>query len=243
MSDGSDSNKSKKGFSGFDDLVTEVSEPPQSLKRAKQAESRKQDSETAEADYTPPYGSPLETNSKGKFPENPAFRDPISKKTKYIIVGFGLTLFIGYLTVLYLENNQPVASVTANTSSSDSVPTTSSTEPTPAPAPIKPAKKSYINEDIITEEMPPIGDGRTFNNSQIAYCISEKIRVEAMHTVIDRTDNGEIQLYNNAVDDFNSRCAHYRYRRGSVEYVRGKVEVHRHELENEGKRLVTNIRR
>ncbi len=96
--------------------------------------------------------------------------------------------------------------------------------PAPAPAPEKAPEKAPAPAPIpVTpfEQKPPVGKGLTFSTAQIRYCVYEKVRVEAMRDIID--SNFQVAIFNQYVDDYNSRCSSYRYRRGSLQSVQSEL--------------------
>lgn len=98
--------------------------------------------------------------------------------------------------------------------------------PAPTPAPIPVTK-------FDPEEKPPVGSGLRFSTPQIRYCVYEKVRVEAMRDIID--SNYQVTIFNHYVDDYNSRCTNFRYRRGSLQAVQSEVSAKMSVLRREGR--------
>lgn len=91
----------------------------------------------------------------------------------------------------------------------------------------------------VREEQPPVGSGLTLSAPQIRYCVSEKIRLEGWQSGVDPRTQASIDAFNNGVDDYNSRCSQFRYKRGRLESVRDEVEPRRAELLAAGKARAT----
>ena len=84
-----------------------------------------------------------------------------------------------------------------------------------------------------TEEPPPVGNGLTLTMPQLRYCTAENIRLTAARPII-KSDN-DFDRFNALVADYNSRCAQFRYTRGSLESARFEVEASLSEIEAEGR--------
>ena len=50
------------------------------------------------------------------------------------------------------------------------------------------------------------------------------MKLDALEGVVNTNSNYEIDRFNVLVDDFNSRCAKYRYRNNDVDRVRKELE-------------------
>lgn len=88
--------------------------------------------------------------------------------------------------------------------------------------------------DTTTETMPTVGQNNVLGASEIRYCLSEKIRMDAIETAINKYSDNEINKFNAAVADYNSRCGSFRYRETTFSSVSRSVELNRSSLFNEG---------
>jgi len=263
MSDKTD----KQGFAGFEGLVSDLSEETKQSSGTKSTFTNQTKSTDNRQENRIPPKSPSNSRTKSstwyvdaagnvfdrepaqpsQAKPNPQQKDPYEDKTPksliYAVLGIGLIGFVCYQTLAYFENKRPAVSAPSAAVTTEPVSVPSQEPPVTIPKPEQPKihKKNVTKNTEINEEMPPVGDGLVFNNSQIAYCQAQKIRITAMKSVLDDTDKGDIDTFNNAIADFNSRCAHYKYRRGSLEYVRDKVEANRYNIESEGKRVITSL--
>jgi hypothetical protein len=82
------------------------------------------------------------------------------------------------------------------------------------------------------EQLPPIGPDRVLDAAQIRYCLSEDIRLEAAREVVNA--DADVNRFNSMINDFNTRCANYRYRRQVFESVQREVQSNRASLQAEG---------
>lgn len=87
----------------------------------------------------------------------------------------------------------------------------------------------------LSEERPPVGTNLVLNPAQIRYCLAEDIRLGAANEVLNNGNASDVERFNAMVLDYNSRCAYFRYRKGSLESAKSDVEVYRTALETEGR--------
>jgi len=172
--------------------------------------------------YTPSYSS--------STPYIPPHSSTISSSKIAVYWIFGV---IALIIVIFMcdESNKNKSSYTPAPEAAPSVEAPVAPAPTPAP--------SYSS---VSEEKPPIGAGNLFNRSQIRYCLSEGIRIDAMRGFIDQYSKHEVNQFNFYVNDHNGRCGSFRYRRGTLEAIRNEVENNRYVLEQEGIKKVVNMR-
>lgn len=226
------SDKPAKGFSGFGALVSDVegdvaqrsvatpraSAPTTSPQRAtvgstseaatgeRQRESRDSGSRAAPAWMQ----RPTPPTSRSSTPRN-------------IVLAFvGLVILVLLMTRDPSRNEGSTYEPTTPTA--PDVPPTSSAPPT-APS---------ANDD--GEVQPPIQSGQTLTDNEIRYCVAEHIRISALDPLIDSTSQMDIDYYNDAVRDLNSRCGSFRYRRGVLQSVTAEVETRRASIEQAGRK-------
>ena len=84
------------------------------------------------------------------------------------------------------------------------------------------------------ETEQPVGSGLAFDRSQIRYCLSENIRMDAWEGQLNQYSDTSVDAFNAAVNDYNARCSHIRYRRGELESVRSEVDSNRVALTRQG---------
>ena len=85
---------------------------------------------------------------------------------------------------------------------------------------IAPAQPSFVapaaREEQHVEVKPSVGTGQILSRNEIRYCLSEKVRMEAMGDYIDATKRVHIERFNALVGDYNARCSNYRYRQSDM---------------------------
>ncbi|MGB0865525.1 MAG: peptidoglycan-binding domain-containing protein [Granulosicoccaceae bacterium] len=91
----------------------------------------------------------------------------------------------------------------------------------------------------LAEAQPPVGRGLVLNPAQIRYCIAQGIRLSTASeqgTALSReAENKLADLY----EDYDSRCAEYRFQAGAFDQARRDVENRRLILEREGLALLS----
>ena len=80
-----------------------------------------------------------------------------------------------------------------------------------------------------------MGQGLVFSIGQIRYCLAEDIRIEGAKSVLNNYSNSEVDRFNAMVDDYNSRCANFRYRSGVLESARRDIQPYWSQLQAEGR--------
>lgn len=99
--------------------------------------------------------------------------------------------------------------------------------PAPAPAPVVSAPAVPPSKGV---EKPPVGTDRLLNSAQIRYCLTEKIRVKAIESVVSADRESEIDNFNALVGDYNSRCGQFRYRQDDLDRVQSEIQPKSAEL-------------
>ncbi len=120
-----------------------------------------------------------------------------------------------------------VAYLNSGPQSSNYAPTPASRPTTPASPPPTPSRN--------TEPMraPPIGENQALSLGEIKYCLTERIRIEGMQAIMDRSRDAHIRNFNFRVDDYNARCASYRYRQLDMTTARSEVDAMRPTLQTQ----------
>lgn len=235
--------KKSKGFAGLDSMVSEVGPAPELS-----IPSDRPEAATAARPATAPAAAEpaqtLEGSPKARSSGGPA-------------VGWGLAIGVIALLLWLAIPGKPSSSLPAAAAempartisnattydapapsaaiqSSTNVPAIAqngSGAPSPeySPAPLTVA--TYASND---ETVPPVGTGLTLDRSQIRYCLSERIRVEAWQRQLNKYSQAAVDAFNASVNDYNTRCSSYRYRSGDLESVRAQVESNRMALTQQG---------
>ena len=211
-----------KGFAGLSDLVSDVANE---VELASTPEVLTPPKPTPQPAPPPPQPQPQEPLPVQVQPAQAApSPQPSSNTQPQQSGGFGWVwaVFIGFIVIVAISSNSGTSNGNAPAAS---------TAPTSVAAPAQAVP-------VWQEEKPPVGTGRTFSSNEIRYCKSESIRVDAMQSALNERSSVEIKRFNQIVSDYNSRCADYRYRSGTLESVVAEVEKNRNRLAGEGRSRV-----
>ena len=85
------------------------------------------------------------------------------------------------------------------------------------------------------EEVPPIGENNLLSEEQIRYCLAQIIRIEATRPLLNRYRPEQVDYFNHAVADYNSRCGRYRYEGDAHDAAKGLVEENRAQVERDAR--------
>jgi len=198
MTDSGSNGKKGKGFAGLDSMVSDVSE----------------DVKTA-ANVSPPTVSPKNLPSAAPSPQAATTESRPAPAESSSSSGSGTSslgwVIAGIAVLVIWIANSGSGNKTQTPTTSSPTPTYSTPAPASAPAPV-PAS-------ISDEQKPPVGRDNVLNIPQIRWCNREKVRIEAIESVINNAYEREVVNFNTKVSDYNSRCGEFRYRRGNVEQV------------------------
>jgi uncharacterized protein len=203
--------KAKKGFAGLDSMVSDV---------AVAAELSAQPTSTGGT------ASPTTAESPQAFTGSPASSSRFSGSGKWAVVIGAIVLMVWLVISNTPSQSRPPVSYEP-TAPSPNVIAPPSTDYSPVPH----TASSYSSSE---ETVPPVGTGLTLGRSQIRYCLSERIRMEAWQGQLDRYSQTSVDAFNTSVNDYNARCSNYRYRNGDLTNVRAEVESNRTALTRQG---------
>jgi len=220
MVDMSDKSK-KKGFSGIESLATDIDNNQPTTKH---------DIESSPADVQDKSSIP----TKEPKPARPQVRPQTNtSKSSGNSDGsnYGWFWVIAFFILMGLifggDNNDKKSSSNNRSYSSPGVP--SSTKP------YSPSIQGSNQTSSLSTSKPPTGRNHTLNERQIAYCLAEKIRLDAAEGAINSNSDSDINRFNAMINDYNSRCGEYRYYQGALSRAKRDVEKHRPQLVKEGK--------
>lgn len=205
-----------KGFAGLSSLVSDVdtTPPPAAVPAATEPRDRQATSASAQREPEPaPEPTQYQTS------EEPQQSSAESSPGLWIA---GAAFVIGVIWLI------------GQTSEKSLAPPPVYSPPVESAAPHVPPPSDRQVPAGLKESMPPVGQGLVFSVPQIRYCIAEDIRVESARKVLDSISDDDMSRFNAMVDDYNSRCGNYRYRRGTLESAQRDVEQHRVQLQAEG---------
>lgn len=240
------------GFAGLDSMATDISRELESieiqaLELKDKAKAHKAASVAMEAKDTKEAGSPSPKRSRN--------RRWIWLAASTVVVGFMLSVW----GIKRDENSHPVVT--------PPVPTIEDREGVAPPGPSmsnegatfeKLAGKanaterqgqdrsdtpsSQVSSSGLLEVKPPTGSGMRFDEGQIRYCLSQKVRLDSIKEEVNKYSQLEIDNFNELVSDFNARCSSFKYRRADMSRTEQEVAERNPMLMAEGKRIVRSWR-
>ena len=231
-----------KGFAGFDALVSDVGK---GLAPRGENEHSAQTVPLPEPS-TSPTASASKVSSDSVYPNfilvDNQQKKPTNGDRSGKVWGWGLAFVVVLIWIASQSAKKEIVQPAATPQPAPKyAPPAASSRAAPDIPPSPDPKLSYAPTTYrgLVEERPPIGSGNILGASQIRYCLSEKIRVEAYQGGVNSNSESSVYAFNRFVDDYNARCSNFRYRRGLLESVRSEVEADRARLEQEGVRRVS----
>lgn len=221
--------KDKKGFGGFAGLLSDVSEE---IKAAAQEPASEQAHEVTQTTHSTSH----QTATPPRQPSPP----PLPLDTPGGKSGFdsgwawaGLVVFILIAIAANSgKKEEPTVPIAAPAHESSYEAPISSVDSAPvAEARVADFAPAEIND---SEEMPPVGSGLVFTAHEIRYCLAEDVRLSTIKKAIDNYSQTEVNRFNAAIDDFNSRCSSYKYSRGTLGSIQDEVNSRHAPLVLEG---------
>jgi tetratricopeptide (TPR) repeat protein len=146
----------------------------------------------------------------------------ISQRRRARNIKIGLWVAAGAVVLTFIVANQ------------DNRP--SYTPPPPAPR-SSPSQQTTID---VNEVRPPVGTGLNASRANIRYCQFQDVRLEALRPLI--VSQSDVAVFNGLVNDWNSRCARYRYSQSDMSAVQAEVRARRATLEAEGRAIANTWR-
>ena len=207
-----------KGFGGFSDLVSDVS---------KDLESARRTSPSAPINQSQPKENPSTATPQVSPPQ--ASEAPGTGSGAKWFWGFAIGLAVLIYFIISGRNESQPYVPRANYQPPASIPAPAARAPAPAAAPVAQRAPPSVTNPL-NEERPPVGDGIALSREQIRYCVSQKLRLDTIEKIV-KDSQGQVDSYNALVNDYNSRCSHFKYRKGVLEDVRAEVEGRRATLE------------
>jgi hypothetical protein len=196
MNDSRSSDAAQRGFASFSSLA---SKPPAAVPA------------TREPSTVPPLPG-KENSGSASSPAQPAFQQSgfWTAGRKWAAVAAG---FIGVAVIASQQNmsSRSSASSTYSTSQSNSY----------APSPSVPPPT--YRPPVETVSKPAMGTNQVLSRAELRYCLSEKIRLDAMEGIADNRISAHVRNFNALVDDYNSRCGSYRYQRSDMDSAHSDV--------------------
>lgn len=110
--------------------------------------------------------------------------------------------------------------------------------------PSKPAVTSAPSTAAVSQaEIKPAAYGSAvFSRGNVRYCQFESARIGAIETIMINESNRVISLFNQVVDDYNSRCSNYRYYPDDLAAVQRELTAGRAQISADAKTLLQRWR-
>lgn len=215
-----------KGFAGLSSLVSDVDTKALPASKPTGTEAG-------------PSAAPKSTNASSKplplphpVPQGPSSSSSGGKWLLGIGVAIGAIWLIGQL-------DKPTSSSTSEYTPSAQAP--SYTAPgSPIPPPPQAADAAAVAPLGPTVTMPPVGNGLVLSGDQIRYCVYEDRRIKGAEKVVDNYNQTSVSTFNGMVEDYNSRCSHFRYRAGALTPIEDEANAIQVQLEQEGQARMTS---
>jgi hypothetical protein len=160
------------------------------------------------------------------------------------VTAFIAVLLIGIVAIMVLISNQePTSRTTSTTNLSRVMPDSTLGSNVEVYSPrVTPDLTPGSNVGVTEESKPPPGTDVALLQSQIRYCLAQKVRLDTMEPMIDLHSSVQVNGYNDLVDDYNRRCSSYRYRQSDMDAAKRVIEARRAILTAEARAQVLGLR-
>jgi hypothetical protein len=229
-----------KGFAGLSTMVGDAGAGDVAVQPVPASLARPDLPGTAAATTEVPENEP--NSPEQPTPEIPAAQDHQGSQEDgqgKLLIGIAMVA----LVAIFFASKSGVpptlsAPSTPVSASSDQIPSPISAAPVPAePAPsLSVLESPPVRLDTRPAlEMPLPGEGQTLNLAQLRYCVAQGFRIDGARLAVNSADPVAIAQFNAMVEDFNSRCASFRYRAGTLEQAKQSIAPYQAEFELEGR--------
>ena len=210
------------GFSGFDNMISDISD------------------DLSATSHTPKPKALSEKPSATKnehIESRPKKKSPTASNNTYLASSSGLNASSFGKFLIFLVVIISIILVISENNKSD--------EPT---LKYTPSTNSYKKQPAITvsrkpvETKPPYGTNKILNREQIRYCLAQGIRIDAIGEKVNNYSTSEIDKSNALVNDYNSRCATYRYRSGVQSGAQRDINKYKSTYTKEGYAILQSWR-
>lgn len=227
----SDTDTGKTGFAGIGDRVSQIINATNAEIEAASA----QHIPVSQAGDNTAGGDVLYTANTSPYSSTQQSSLQTRKRIFWWAVGI-----VGFLVVLAnIPDNRPGPSPASNYTPNSTAAVTREPRPPATSNPFAQFDNSYA-PPVMKEERPPVGTDLVLSSNQIRYCVYEQARLSAMKPLIDSNELAD--LYNANINDYNSRCGSFRYRRGSLEPIQSELVANAAELRRQAYHRVQSWR-
>lgn len=233
-----DEDKSKqggnKGFAGLSSMVSDVEETVRGTPKSRSATNTSSPIQHSSPDNQSGHQDSIGTKKdSNKRPESSA---EISTTVKWLL---GIAALVG---IIWFANQSDTSAPSkpayqSGTSSPPVSPPAAVARPaqTPSSPPPIPAAVPPQAPSRPVEVQPSVGRNNVLSAPEIRYCLAEKIRLDASEKVLNNYSEADVNRFNGYVNDYNSRCGEFRYRKGALESARSELEPFRPKIQDEGR--------
>ena len=208
MTDSESNKKKAKGFAGLSSMVSDVSADATLASKAEQAAPP----------TAPALDPPTPQHAQAKPVQAESSPAPKSGKTALACIVAVVAVFVIWMANSgSADHGQPPAADGGATA--PDTPMASAVSAT-----------SDVAATVFDEQMPPVGRNNVLDITQIRWCKREQLKIEAIEGLINNAYEREVASFNAKVDDYNSRCAEFKYRRGQLEQVERELVAQRGEI-------------
>jgi hypothetical protein len=103
--------------------------------------------------------------------------------------------------------------------------------PLPTPSPVVPERPPAV----MIGAKPAVGTNLVLTQPEIVYCLADKLRIETWKGALDGKPPRVLSRFNATVDEYNSRCGSYRYRRSDMDSAQVDVDRLRDAIQKEAR--------
>jgi hypothetical protein len=150
-------------------------------------------------------------------------------RSRRAVVVVGLVLVIA-CAVIYFNLTSPGGQSVRQAS-----PSQPATSAAAIPAPATTPSPTPFSASVAAESAPPQGTDLMLDEGQLHYCLSEKVRLDAAQGELTAASEYAVTQFNLSVDDYNSRCARFRYHQRTWDTVQSTVDAEQASLNAQGR--------
>jgi len=219
-----DNDREKKGFSGLSDLVSDIGKFDDQVVSKPLSEPETQPLSSAKSsEITSPLSESEQKNRETSQVKESVENDKTGRSS--VRKWFWITVAVFFAIWFFSNEREGTKNTTHKQISS------TKTDNVQLGRPTSDATKIKGQSAGLHYEKPPIGTNNVLSFSQICWCLREDIRIETMRNLIDTKE--QIDKFNKIVDDYNTRCVEFRYRKGSLQRAQKEVEANRSQIISE----------
>ena len=199
-----------RGFDGLASLVSVIPEPSAepTAQAAVASNHSRADSAAGRPERVSDFSFPILTAAVGVF----------------VLAFVAITIILAYLPPAGRDRSDASLNIKAG----PPPPASESQEDLPPDAQIpRNGAPPSPREEPVPELLPPRGTNRMLTEAEIAYCLSEAVRLEEMRSLVDNKSQVQSHHLAQRTSDFKLRCAHFRFRKDDMDRAKELVGARR----------------